>query len=220
MDLNKFFHNIERIADALEDLAGKKKAGKVEMPSIKIIDTPQDADPGIGYDDTMGPVTVNIEKIRARVGSSDVRSNDAPPKPPVPSSDPDDKLRREFLKSELRKMNVPHAAAARTKTLEAMYAEALKNPPAPEQPKPEQPKPEVVIPPSPPVPPVPPSADPIDKPEATIEQARAALVAYTAKVGKDKAVALLVEIGGASQLSKCDPSKYVEIVRSCREALR
>jgi hypothetical protein len=210
MDLNKFFNDVSRIADALEDLASAKKAGKVEMPSIKIINTPRDADPGFGKDDPPAAI-----------------SNYAPLKSSVPSSDPDDKLRREFLKSELRRINVPHAAAARTRTLEAMYFEALTNPPVvysealKNPPVVQKSEPEVVIPPTPPAPPVPPSdPDPIEKPSATIEQARAALVAYVAKVGKEKAVALLVEIGGASQLSKCDPAKYAEIVRSCREALR
>ncbi len=210
MDIMKFFEDVGRIADALEHLADMKANGKVALPTVTNIAPPKqelnfkpldmpDPDPGFGYDDQ--------------------------PKPEVKTEEPVDPLRREFLKSELRRLGVAHAAAARNKTLESLYAEALKNPPTPkaeepapvetpkvETPKAEEPKPVIVdtmaLP-----------GDPDPAPAATIEQARAALMSYTIKYGRDKGIELLKDHGRADKLSKCPPSTFAHIVRACREGL-
>jgi hypothetical protein len=101
---------------------------------------------------------------------------------------------REELKKALREKGISFPASARTATLQKLLDAAA-----------ETAEPE-------------PAKDPEPETEATIEAVRNALVTLSAGKGKDVALAILQEHGGAAVLGQVPVDRYAALIAACKEA--
>lgn len=105
-------------------------------------------------------------------------------------------LERELIKKELRDLGVAFSASAKTESLKKLLDGARQSKPAPDQDAGRTPGPTPVI-------------------TATRDQARDALIAVSAKFGKDTGLEILRKEGMADKLSEVDPGRYAFIVDAC-----
>lgn len=113
-----------------------------------------------------------------------------------------DKLKREFLKKELRERGIKFKEAALTKTLENLLEVAKKSGIGPvEEPKQEDPVPVQ-------------EATPAIKAYSK-DDVKAAMISMAQEKGKDAALKVLRDVGKSEKLSDVDPSLYGALVKAC-----
>lgn len=221
MDLNKFLIDIGRIADALDRLADMKETGKIVMPTT--VQTPADPDPGFGVDDNP-PAETGLKctlcgALATKQYYEDLfcypcwSKKDACAKArqePATTAPVKDDARRNFLKAALRALNIPFAAAARTTTLETLFAQAK---PVVETPKSEETIVEIPV--------AVPMAEALEQIAAPVTKSdvQTALYQLSAAKGKEIALAAIQTGGGKAKLMDCDPASYPAIIAACKAAL-